>query len=55
VGHGAQTVFPGSVHKDTGEEIAWEENGEPVQIDGIELRRYGAANAAFVLLARYCP
>jgi hypothetical protein len=42
---GAQTVFPGSVHE-SGEDIVWEENGEPATVDGNVLlqcaRRLGA-------------
>lgn len=33
----AQTVFPGSWHKD-GELITWEKNGEPTEIDPLELK-----------------
>jgi hypothetical protein len=31
---GAQTVFPGSTHEDTGEAITWEEGGEPASVGG---------------------
>ncbi len=51
---GAQTVFPGSVHP-SGEEIRWDLEGEPVQIDFATLRRAVAKLAACVLLARYYP
>lgn len=53
-GKGAQTVMPGSIHT-TGEEIRWEENGEPAAVDGVALRRQVATIAAYSLLARYWP
>jgi AAA domain/Bifunctional DNA primase/polymerase, N-terminal len=52
---GAQTVFPPSTHKETGEPIAWEENGEPADVDGADLRRRVGAVAAYSLLARHWP
>jgi Bifunctional DNA primase/polymerase, N-terminal/Family of unknown function (DUF5906) len=51
---GAQTVFPGSVHK-TGEAIGWEEDGEPATVDGDDLLRRVKAVAAYSLMARYWP
>ena len=51
---GAQTVFPGSVHE-TGEEIKWEEEGEPEQVDGDELVRHAKLLAALSLFVRYWP
>ncbi len=51
---GAQTVFPGSVHK-TNELINWEESGEPAAVDGEQLHQRVAALAAYCLLARYWP
>lgn len=51
---GAQTVFPGSVHE-TGEDIVWEETGEPATVDGDELARSARLLAACSLLARYWP
>jgi hypothetical protein len=53
-GHGAQTVFPGSMHK-TGETIAWEEAGEPTTVDDTQLRHGVAMVAACALLARHWP
>ena len=53
-GRGAQTVFPGSVHKE-GEPITWEETGDPASVDGDDLRRRVRALAAYCLLARYWP
>jgi hypothetical protein len=53
-GKGAQTVFPGSVHKE-GEPITWEETGDPASVDGDDLRRRVRALAAYCLLARYWP
>jgi hypothetical protein len=52
---GAQTVFPGSVHKDTGEPILWEEDGEPADIDGLDLLTRIKCIAAFCLIARAWP
>jgi putative DNA primase/helicase len=51
---GAQSVFPGSVHE-TGEEIKWEEAGEPAEVDGDDLMRKGRLLASCCLLARYWP
>ena len=53
-GKGAQTVFPGSTHE-TGEAIAWEEAGEPAEVDGDDLHQRVARVAAAALLARYWP
>jgi Bifunctional DNA primase/polymerase, N-terminal len=49
---GAQTVFPGSTHKETGEPITWEESGEPASIEGDELVQRVRALAAYSLIAR---
>jgi hypothetical protein len=38
-GKGAQTVFPPSVHKNTGELICWEKNAEPARVVGRDLLR----------------
>jgi Protein of unknown function (DUF3987)/Bifunctional DNA primase/polymerase, N-terminal len=56
-GHGraAQTVVPPSIHKDTGESIRWEVNGDPLVIDGEELRGCVTKVAAYSLLARFWP
>ena len=49
---GAQTVFPGSVHE-SGEDIFWEETGEPAIVDGDELLRLARRLGACCLLARH--
>lgn len=51
---GAQTVFPGSVHR-SGEEVEWAVQGEPREIDGAALKRSVANLAALSLLARHWP
>jgi hypothetical protein len=51
---GAQTVFPGSVHKD-GELIEWDENGEPASVDGNDLLARVKLIAAAALIARRWP
>src|SRR5262245_61870342 len=51
---GAQTVFPGSIHK-TDEPITWEEAGTPATVNGEDLHQRVAALAAYCLLARYWP
>jgi hypothetical protein len=50
---GAQTVFPPSVHKETGEQIAWEEDGEPATVDGATLVRCTKEVGAYSLIARH--
>jgi hypothetical protein len=52
---GAQTIFPGSTHEETGELIRWDENGAPSEINGEALHRAVRTLAAFSLLARYWP
>jgi hypothetical protein len=52
---GAQTVFPGSAHEDTGEAISWEETGEPASVEGDDLARRVHDLAAYSLIARYWP
>src|SRR5215831_15307844 len=54
-GKAAQTVFPPSVHKDTGEQIAWELYGEPALVDGNVLLRVSRMLASCCLMARYWP
>jgi hypothetical protein len=49
---GAQTVFPGSTHKETGEVI---EDSEPLFIDGRQLRRQVMHLAGATILARHWP
>jgi putative DNA primase/helicase len=51
---GAQTVFPGSVHE-SGEEIKWEEAGNPAQVDGNDLLSCAKLLASCCLFARYWP
>jgi hypothetical protein len=52
-GKGAQTIFPGSTHAETGEPIQWEENGEPARVT--HLQEDVRVLAACCLLARYWP
>jgi hypothetical protein len=52
---GAQTVFPASFHKETGEEIKWEEDGEPADVDGAGLVICVKLVAAAALIARAWP
>jgi hypothetical protein len=54
-GRGAQTVFPGSTHKETGEAIIWEQFGEPVAVDDYDLLRSVHDLGAYSLIARYWP
>ena len=56
-GKGAQTIFPGSTHKDTGELIEWEPgcDGEPAAVDGPDLVTCVKKVAAAALLARHWP
>jgi putative DNA primase/helicase len=53
--NGAQTVFPGSTHKETGEAITWETTGEPSEADADDLVRRVKLVAAAALLARGWP
>jgi hypothetical protein len=55
IGPGAQTVFPGSTHKDTGEDINWDADGEPAIADDDDLHIRVRRLAALSLLARYWP
>jgi hypothetical protein len=52
---GAQTVFPNSTHKETGELIEWLCDNGPTEIDGAELTRLGGLVAGSALIARYWP
>lgn len=52
-GAGAQTIVPPSTHKDTGEEICWESDGAPPQIDGAVLKRAVSLAAFGCLILRY--
>ena len=52
----AQTVFPPSKHKDTGELIQWAENeGEPQEVDAATLLRCAHETGAAALIARRWP
>ena len=51
---GAQTVFPGSVHE-SGEEICWDENGDPAEVDDQDLLKRAHMLASICLFARYWP
>lgn len=48
-----QTVFPPSIHKDTGEAIEWASDGDPRRIDAALLRRAVAWLAVGCLVARH--
>src|SRR5262249_39459621 len=54
-GSGAQTVFPNSVHKDTGEVITWDEKGEPGRASHGELYPGAVKVACATLLMRGWP
>jgi len=49
-----QTVMPGSTHS-SGEEICWNQDGEPGAVDARDLEWRAATLAAAALLARYWP
>jgi len=51
---GAQTVFPPSMHPDD-EPVTFDEDGEPTEIDGEELREDVSRLASIVLVARHWP
>jgi putative DNA primase/helicase len=51
---GEQTVLPGSIHVLSGELIEWEEDGEPLLIDYVELFQHVMNLAIGVLVVRYC-
>jgi putative DNA primase/helicase len=52
---GMQTVLPGSIHVISGELIEWEEDGEQLLIDYVELHQHVMNLAMGVLVVRYCP
>jgi Bifunctional DNA primase/polymerase, N-terminal len=56
-GKGAQTVFPGSVHKDSGESIEWHGGvfGEITDADSAKLIALGGQLACAALLLRHWP
>lgn len=51
---GAQTVAPPSVHE-SGEDVRWEDTGEPARVDGDELMHMVRLVGACALMARYWP
>jgi len=50
-----QTVFPGSTHKETGQQIKWARDGEPASVDPVELMGAFDRYAAATILARAFP
>jgi Bifunctional DNA primase/polymerase, N-terminal len=54
-GKGSQSVFPGSVHADSGEVIEWDQDGALVEVDADKLYRSVHRLAVAVLLARHWP
>jgi hypothetical protein len=52
---GAQTVFPDSAHKETGEIVEWICDNGPAEIDGADLTRLAGRIAASALIARHWP
>ena len=54
-GEAAQTIFPGSTHKETGEAIAWEDANEIARVDGAKLLRDCRILASAAILARHFP
>lgn len=46
------TIFPGSVHRDTGELVEWSADGEPARLPKILLEQQCATLAAYALTAR---
>ncbi|MBC7772283.1 MAG: bifunctional DNA primase/polymerase, partial [Pyrinomonadaceae bacterium] len=54
-GTGAQTVFPPSVHRDTGESICFDTLDEPARVDAATLRVAVRKVAAGALLAQFWP
>lgn len=53
--NGQQAIFPGSIHKDTGELIHWFEEGEPAHASAADLLQAANRLAAATLLARHWP
>jgi hypothetical protein len=53
-GKGACTLAPPSVHP-SGEDITWDEDGNPAEVDGAELKRCVAKVGAAALLVRHYP
>jgi hypothetical protein len=53
-GKGIQTMMPPSIHAE-GEPVKWDNDKDPAEVDGEELKRRVAALAAACLLLRYYP
>lgn len=51
---GTQTLWPGSTHP-SGELYAWDEDGEPAEVEGADLLRATGRLASAALLARHWP
>ena len=51
---GAMSMVPPSLHP-SGERVRWERDGEPVQVEGTQLKRCVATLAAAALLVRHYP
>jgi hypothetical protein len=54
-GSGGQTVFPPSIHRETGEPIAWESFTSPAEVPLVDLQHAVRAVAAAALLAQHWP
>jgi DNA polymerase I-like protein with 3'-5' exonuclease and polymerase domains len=54
-GNGGLTVYPPSLHRETGERITWEHFGEPADVALADLQRAVREVAAVSLLARHWP
>src|SRR5262249_11308140 len=54
-GKGSQSVFPGSIHKNTGETIEWDQDGMLVTVDDDKLLQQVRRLAVAVMLARHWP
>ena len=53
--HDAMTVVPPSIHKETGENIVWHEEGEITRVDGARLRQAVIKIAVACLILRCYP
>jgi hypothetical protein len=51
---GAQTLAPGSLHP-SGEEVCWDDDGDPATVSGVKLKKDVAELAVAILLARHYP
>lgn len=52
---GGQTIFPPSIHEDTGEAVRWDREREPLEMNGDELAMLVGRLAAATLIARHWP